>query len=110
MTPFPYTRQVSKNGRCPTKKRKLVKERDNYTCVLCGCDDKSILTVDHIIPTSRGGGRNAMSNLQTLCQPCNNTKGNSLPTDAYTPPEVLVYGTWPEALNVPICEELFAAA
>lgn len=36
-----------------------------------------LMTQDHIIPKSRGGG-NTQSNLQTMCQPCNCKKGNSI--------------------------------
>jgi len=43
-------------------------------------DGKEILfTQDHAIPKSRGGS-NELDNLQTMCSPCNNSKGNSLPT------------------------------
>lgn len=46
--------------------------RDNYTCRHCSRRDR--LTVDHIIPESRGG-ETVLSNLQTLCRPCNSRKG-----------------------------------
>lgn len=45
---------------------------DGYRCVRCGSQDD--LTVDHITPVSAGGG-NDLSNLQTLCRPCNSKKG-----------------------------------
>lgn len=48
-------------------------------CVACGRSDLS-LTVDHIIPLSRGGDDIA-SNIQPLCQPCNSSKGNHHVTD-----------------------------
>jgi hypothetical protein len=50
----------------------LVYARDAHQCVFCGTDER--LTVDHIIPISRGG-TNEFGNLQTLCQPCNSRKG-----------------------------------
>ena len=40
-------------------------------CVGCGVDE---VTLDHIIPISRGG-RHAVGNLQPLCRACNGSKG-----------------------------------
>jgi len=40
-------------------------------------DGQSVLmTKDHIIPISKGGN-NTLSNLQTMCSPCNESKGDS---------------------------------
>lgn len=36
-----------------------------------------LITKDHIQPVSKGGS-NEMSNLQTMCSPCNNKKGNKV--------------------------------
>ncbi len=58
-------------------------ERDNYTCYICWKDlseykDANILnsplTVDHIIPKSRGGTSDK-SNLRTCCSDCNKRMG-----------------------------------
>jgi hypothetical protein len=38
---------------------------------------ETMITVDHIIPKSRGGG-NELANLQPMCFPCNTRKGNNL--------------------------------
>ena len=54
-------------------KRWAVWERDNFTCQICG--SRRFLSVDHIIPESKGGKLN-MDNLQTLCRTCNSRKGN----------------------------------
>lgn len=51
--------------------RDHVYERDGYRCVLCGATDD--LTLDHIIPWSKGGPDTA-GNLQTLCGSCNSRK------------------------------------
>lgn len=70
------------NKRCPkgqmmpnirTKKRNRIYQRDGHRCQCCGSVDK--LTVDHIIPVSRGGD-NKDTNLQVLCTDCNQWKGD----------------------------------
>lgn len=47
-------------------------DRDGWTCQRCG--SHTDLTVDRIYPVSRGG-TNEFDNLQTLCRPCNSSKG-----------------------------------
>lgn len=44
-----------------------------FQCVECGCMDESRLTVDHIVPVSKGGSDD-MENLQILCKSCNSRK------------------------------------
>jgi len=39
-----------------------------------------LMTKDHIMPKSKGGP-NDLNNLQTMCDQCNNTKGDTLSTD-----------------------------
>lgn len=53
-------------------KRKTVFERDFYRCVKC--ETHKNLTIDHIVPVSRGG-ENTVENMQTLCHSCNSSKG-----------------------------------
>lgn len=55
--------------------RQMVFERDNYTCQQCGATTD--LTVDHIIPVSRGGDSSG-NNLTTLCRSCNSSKGTKV--------------------------------
>ncbi len=52
--------------------RNLVKKYNNK-CLCCGRSDVK-LTVDHVIPLSKGG-RNDISNIQPLCLSCNDKKG-----------------------------------
>jgi hypothetical protein len=42
--------------------------------------EETMITVDHIVPKSRGGG-NHVSNLQPLCIKCNGRKGDRMPSD-----------------------------
>jgi 5-methylcytosine-specific restriction endonuclease McrA len=58
----------------PISVRKYVFQRDNYRCQSCGeTNQETQLTIDHIIPLAKGGS-NDLSNLQTLCLKCNQSK------------------------------------
>ena len=59
--------------------RNRIYKRDNYQCVYCG-SNKS-LTLDHVIPKSRGG-KNEWTNLVTSCFKCNLKKANRTPEEA----------------------------
>lgn len=59
--------------------KKNVMIRDNYTCQYCG--SKKELTIDHVIPVSRGGISN-FENCVTACKSCNTKKGGRLPSEA----------------------------
>jgi 5-methylcytosine-specific restriction endonuclease McrA len=39
-----------------------------------------LMTKDHIVPKSKGG-KNHISNMQTMCCHCNSTKGNKSPEE-----------------------------
>ena len=54
------------------KKRAAIYARD-AGCVWCG--NKFDLTIDHLIPRSRGGS-NCASNLVTSCMPCNRNRAD----------------------------------
>lgn len=56
-----------------SKKNVLI--RDNYTCAYCGKQDKKGMTVDHVIPKSKGG-KSSFENMVTACFKCNNKKDN----------------------------------
>ncbi len=62
--------------------RKNVMRRDRFRCQYCGSREK--LTVDHVLPKSRGG-KDTWENLVTACTPCNNRKGNRTPEEAEMP-------------------------
>jgi 5-methylcytosine-specific restriction endonuclease McrA len=82
--PFPSVVRLSIYIRLPYKKiilsRKNILRRDSHRCQYCGRGDVS-LTVDHIVPKSRGG-EDTWENLITACIPCNNRKGDRTPEEA----------------------------
>jgi 5-methylcytosine-specific restriction endonuclease McrA len=53
--------------------------RDRYICSYCGSNKN--LTIDHIIPISRGG-KSTFENCITACKSCNNKKGDRTPSEA----------------------------
>jgi 5-methylcytosine-specific restriction endonuclease McrA len=59
--------------------RKAVLARDSWTCQYCGTS-KPGLTVDHVIPRSRGG-KSVWENIVASCASCNRRKGNRLPRE-----------------------------
>jgi len=54
--------------------RKNILRRDNYKCQYCGRSDLP-LTIDHVVPKSRGG-QDLWENLVAACIKCNNKKGD----------------------------------
>ena len=67
-----YTRQLRAN-------RNRIYKRDGYQCIYCGSHRH--LTLDHVIPKSRGG-LNTWTNLVTSCQKCNLKKADRTPEEA----------------------------
>jgi len=59
--------------------RQRIFSRDKHTCVYCG--SKRNLTIDHILPKSRGG-KNTWTNMVTCCSPCNRKKGDKTPEES----------------------------
>jgi len=66
-------------------KRMRIYIRDKFRCQYCG-DKKTAaeLTLDHIMPRSRGGD-NSPVNIVTACLPCNNRKRDRTPAEARMP-------------------------
>jgi 5-methylcytosine-specific restriction endonuclease McrA len=65
--------------------RRAVFARDGWTCQYCGA--RSNLTVDHVIPRSKGGS-SEWDNIVASCAPCNRRKGDLLPEKANMIPRV----------------------
>jgi len=61
-----------------SKKNVLI--RDGFKCAYCG-GEKRKLTIDHIIPKSRGG-KTDFENCVSSCKSCNNKKGSKTPSEA----------------------------
>ena len=53
--------------------------RDDYKCQYCGvgATKSSILTIDHVIPRSKGG-KMEWNNVVAACSPCNQAKSNKI--------------------------------
>lgn len=62
--------------------RQNVFKRDSHQCQYCG--SKKALTLDHVLPKSRGG-KSTWDNLATACQRCNSYKGDKTPSEAEMP-------------------------
>lgn len=74
-----YNRIKYKNVQFPTKQN--IFRRDKYTCGYTGKKlQKHELSVDHILPISRGG-ENSWTNLITCSKEVNNFKDNRLPQE-----------------------------
>jgi len=56
--------------------RRAVFARDDWQCQYCGA--RTSLTVDHVIPRSKGGD-SGWENIVASCAPCNRRKGDRMP-------------------------------
>lgn len=59
--------------------RQNIFKRDRQQCQYCG--SKRDLTLDHVLPRSRGG-KSSWANLTTACKKCNSFKGDRTPKEA----------------------------
>ena len=62
----------------PPVNRREVLRRDHHTCQYCGSVKN--LTLDHVIPRSRGG-QHTWDNVVTACERCNFRKGDKNPRE-----------------------------
>ena len=80
---FPLVIRLKRYARVPFQyivlSRRNILKRDGNKCQYCG--SSSDLTIDHIIPKSRGGG-DTWENLTAACNKCNNKKGSRTPKEA----------------------------
>ena len=76
-----YYRRVYKRD-IPLTKRNVIR-RDGSTCQYCGKHSAN-MTVDHVIPSSRGG-KDEWSNMVCACSDCNAKKGDRTPAQAQMP-------------------------
>jgi 5-methylcytosine-specific restriction endonuclease McrA len=59
--------------------RQNIFKRDGQKCQYCG--SAKSLTLDHVIPKSRGG-KSSWQNLVAACNKCNSVKGDKTPEEA----------------------------
>jgi 5-methylcytosine-specific restriction endonuclease McrA len=71
-----YVRLPRPDGR--RLSRRAILARDGFRCQYCGSTRH--LTIDHIVPRSRGG-LTSWENVVTSCAPCNVRKGACLPSE-----------------------------
>lgn len=81
--PMPSVIRLSRYIVIPYKRVMLTRQnlfkRDRNACLYCGSTKD--LTLDHVLPKSRGGESN-WTNLATACKKCNSIKGNKTPEEA----------------------------
>ncbi|YAI82775.1 MAG: HNH endonuclease [cyanobacterium endosymbiont of Rhopalodia sterrenbergii] len=89
--PLPSVIRLRQYIRIPYKEipltRRNILERDRHTCQYCNYRGEQ-LTLDHIIPRSRGGAE-TWENLVAACVRCNVRKGNRTPREA----NMVLHGT-----------------
>jgi hypothetical protein len=68
-----YIKLPIKNHGLSKPSRGMIYKRDDHTCQYCGSVKK--LTIDHVIPKSRGG-EDTWENMVVACSTCNAKKGN----------------------------------
>ena len=81
--PWPSVVRLRGYVRVPYRKvlltRRNLLRRDGHACQYCGATER--LTLDHVLPRSRGGPE-TWENLVAACTRCNNRKGSRTPEEA----------------------------
>ncbi len=84
--PWPSIIRLKRYIRMPYRRimlsRQNILRRDRGQCQYCGSRER--LTIDHVLPKSRGG-KDSWENLAAACVPCNNRKGDRTPEEANMP-------------------------
>lgn len=73
-------RKKGAEGNHTAEQIKLLHKKQNYKCAGCFCSIKESYHADHIVALANGGS-NWISNIQLLCQHCNNCKHAKDPFD-----------------------------
>jgi 5-methylcytosine-specific restriction endonuclease McrA len=68
-----------RHWKVPAVSRRELLRRDHSTCQYCGSSKH--LTIDHILPRSRGGSH-TWDNVVIACESCNGSKGSRTPAEA----------------------------
>lgn len=73
--------KINRNSIKMVFSRNAVFKRDNFYCQFCGIQlTPNKITIDHIIPKSRGG-QTSFENCVAACHECNKKKGSRLPQE-----------------------------
>ena len=95
-----YVQMRWQHGRAPRWTKKRLFARDQHQCAYCGKPSKK-LTVDHVVPKSRGG-QTVWENTVAACagpKGCNSRKGARTPAEANMVLRVIVcVPAWSEIL------------
>ncbi|TFH22180.1 HNH endonuclease [Candidatus Bathyarchaeota archaeon] len=63
-------------NRMPVYSKRLVCQRDEWTCMYCGTPvTEGTYSIDHVIPRAKGG-RSTFDNTVCACKPCNSRKAD----------------------------------
>ena len=70
---------IERMWKVPPVNRREVLRRDRHSCQYCGSNKH--LTLDHVIPRSRGG-QHSWDNVVAACERCNSRKSDRTPQEA----------------------------
>lgn len=74
--------RASFQKKSPRFRKLALFNRDGWRCQYCDkCLSKDTATVDHVMPSSRGG-KTSWHNCVAACKPCNKKKANNTPEEA----------------------------